>query len=657
MPTHHSTTPDTNKLTLLQWNVRGLLENWHELKHHFLTEQASILCLQETHLKPTDPYNLNLPNYTLIRKDAVTAQTMRRRGSVGIYIQNHIPFKTVATNTDLEIQAIQININHSTITIVNMYAPQSIDFDDFMDDLERFLNNITTPIILCGDINAHHPIWDKSRPRPDTRGTTFNEYINRKNLVIINTGAPTFPAVQQHHTDTTPDITACTAALSLITTWQTDTNNRCSDHRPIHITIGHNTTPLNREKRYNLKRADWKGFTDEIENTNIPEPTVDDITNLMIQTANNHIPQTRTYHHKPKAAPWWNYNCKRAITFRNTAKRRYEREKTQENLLIYQKAKARCRKLIKEAKRTSFQEITNQFNRFTPLSKIWQTVRAFKNNKTPSRKAIIITHNDTSYSSPEDISLQFANHYLSLSSQCDSPTTPILDDSNDDNTQSYNLPLSLQELENALSRTGNTAPGPDQIHYHLFKNLGKKGKQTLLKALNSAFLTHSYPQSWFHAHIIPIPKPSKDTSKLESYRPISLTNTIHKIFERIIKERLLYIIQKENLIIPEQCGFLPGRNTLDNLVQITSDIKLALSSKSTVAALFLDLKNAYDTLNIQPLLDFLKQKISGHILPYQLPYQPFLPSQIPRCPIRIENTYLRPYARISPQPTPLHPRP
>ena len=175
MPTHHSTTPDTNKLTLLQWNVRGLLENWHELKHHFLTEQASILCLQETHLKPTDPYNLNLPNYTLIRKDAVIAQTMRRRGGVGIYIQNHIPFKTVATNTDLEIQAIQININHNTITIVNMYAPPSIDFDDFMDDLERFLNNITTPIILCGDINAHHPIWDKSRPRPDTRGTTFNE--------------------------------------------------------------------------------------------------------------------------------------------------------------------------------------------------------------------------------------------------------------------------------------------------------------------------------------------------------------------------------------------------------------------------------------------------------------------------------------------------
>ena len=161
-------THNTHKpLDILQWNVRGIPENWFELKHHLLSFQKTIICIQETHLKQTDPYNFQLFNYSMIRKDTPLAPEDRRRGGVCTYIQTHIPFRSIQTNTNFDIQAIEIKTLQSFITIINFYAPPTVTLTEFLDDLETIMNSITTPIILCGDINAHHPMWETSRTIPD----------------------------------------------------------------------------------------------------------------------------------------------------------------------------------------------------------------------------------------------------------------------------------------------------------------------------------------------------------------------------------------------------------------------------------------------------------------------------------------------------------
>ena len=551
----------------------------------------------------------------MIRKDSTTPTGGRRRGGICTYIKNNIPFRNINVNTNFDIQAIEIKTNQALLTIINFYAPPDVSFPDFLHDLEIISNSVSASYILCGDINAHHPLWETRRTYPDQKGELFSKFLDDQNLIILNTGCPTFPAVNLRNNSTTPDITATSPPLTPRATWHTSPDPLCSDHLPIHITLGHNTTPITTIPRFNIKKAHWHEYTEQIEHTNIQHPTVHKITDTITQAAKDHIPLTKRIQKPLKSAPWWNEECKRAITFRNTARQRFERNKNQDNLLNYRKAKARCRRIIREAKQKSFEEMANTFNRFTPLTKIWNTIKSFTGHKTPINKATIITHNNNTYTTPEDIAQQFAEHYNTIASSCP-PPTPLIIPNPQTSDQPYNLPLTLTELEDAINRTGNSAPGPDQIHYHCFKHLGKKGKVNLLKALNHAFSTNSYPDSWFHAHAIPILKPNKPSTNPSSYRPISLTNTIHKIFERIIKNRLLYITQKQNLISPNQCGFLPGRSTTDNLVKITSDIRNSLSSKNTTAALFLDLKNAYDTLNITPLLHLLQQNISGHLLHY-----------------------------------------
>ena len=76
------------------------------------------------------------------------------------------------------------------------------------------------------------------------------------------------------------------------------------------------------------------------------------------------------------------------------------------------------------------------------------------------------------------------------------------------------------------------AAGPDDIPPTFLKNLGEIALTELLGIMNQSFQTGIVQKIWRHAIIIPILKNGKPASKMESYRPISLTSVVVKTFQR-----------------------------------------------------------------------------------------------------------------------------
>jgi hypothetical protein len=139
----------------------------------------------------------------------------------------------------------------------------------------------------------------------------------------------------------------------------------------------------------------------------------------------------------------------------------------------------------------------------------------------------------------------------------------------------------------------------------------------MLKLFNRILSTHSLPTSFTHAIVLPLHKVGKDPTIPSSYRPISLTNTIGKFLERIITNRLIWILEKHNLLSPYQSGFRSNRSTLDNIIKLYDTIIKGFCCNESTLGVFIDFEKAFDMVWKDGLIIKLQKiGISGNILDY-----------------------------------------
>ena len=94
----------------------------------------------------------------------------------------------------------------------------------------------------------------------------------------------------------------------------------------------------------------------------------------------------------------------------------------------------------------------------------------------------------------------------------------------------------------------------------------------LLHIFNISWSSHSFPSFWKTSSIILIHKMGKPLDSPASFRPISLTPCVSKLFERIILSRLLFFLESNSILSPRQAGFRPGRSTLNQILYLSQSI-------------------------------------------------------------------------------------
>ena len=151
-------------------------------------------------------------------------------------------------------------------------------------------------------------------------------------------------------------------------------------------------------------------------------------------------------------------------------------------------------------------------------------------------------------------------------------------------------PFTHHELQSALRKLKTKkAPGPDGISNEMLAHLGSAAVDKLLEIFNLSWQEGTVPQIWKEATIIPVHKKGKDRKKASSYRPISLTTCVVKTMERMLNRRLLWYLESEHLLVPEQAGFRQFQCTEDQATYLSQETEDAFQEKKVVFAAWTDL--------------------------------------------------------------------
>ena len=104
-------------------------------------------------------------------------------------------------------------------------------------------------------------------------------------------------------------------------------------------------------------------------------------------------------------------------------------------------------------------------------------------------------------------------------------------------------------------------------------------------------------------------------SEASNYRPISLTSQIIKILESIICDSIHILIADHNPIHPHQHGFVPRKYCLTNLLESFQDWIHFVDEGFGVDIIYLDYKQAFDSVPHQRLLHKIEgYGVSGNLL-------------------------------------------
>ena len=115
------------------------------------------------------------------------------------------------------------------------------------------------------------------------------------------------------------------------------------------------------------------------------------------------------------------------------------------------------------------------------------------------------------------------------------------------------------------------------------------------------------PAAWKRALITLIPKTETQSDNVDDWRPISLLLTSYKLFMSVIQKRLMGWIVDTNRLSCRQKGSLPRNGLQEHVYCLFTNIRDFMHQSTKLFVCFLDIKDAFGSLDHKFMLDSLSE--------------------------------------------------
>ena len=582
-------------MAVISWNIRSFNTNKDDLDVIIANYNPKVIALQETRCNEDSSFDRN--GYVSFSKPGPGGT---HHGGITTLVHKSTPHNLLKIDTPLQAIATQVTFKQS-VTVCNIYIPPNSA--SCLEDLKHLIPQLPRPLLLTGDLNAHHPLWGGKYT--NAIGRDIEKIIEDLGLCLLNDRfTKTF--LSHNGTRSAIDLSLCSPHIYADCNWEALQDTHGSDHFPLYISL--ETVPEASIPRFKTEKACWDTFirlsTEFIHvekykrSTNAAEELTRDILSLMTKC----IPLTKGKPPSKPRKPWFDLECKKAIAARKFALKKFEKYPDTSHKIEYKKRKAIARRTIRNAKKKSWIAFLNTIDGKTSIKTAWSSVRKLMGKKSSKGIKNLITASGQANTHQEIADALAQGLYGKSSGESydhdflrrkkAAEGHPL--NFNTGNTENYNVLLTYEELVKAIGRTRDTSPGPDGIPFCVLRKLPEPALRAVLYVLNQIWTKATFPDKWREAHVICLHKPGKDPSNPLSYRPISLTNTLCKIMERIICNRMIYHLECNNLLDSMQSGFRKARSTTDHHVRLETFIREAFLDRNHVIGVFFDLEAAYD---------------------------------------------------------------
>ena len=627
----------TRDLTIFHGNVGSLPKNQNKIEELFRDAQKlpDIICTTETKLlvgKDVPP-EVGLAGYEFEH-----CPTPTDKGGAGIFVADYLEYDI---RNDLHLNMdrcediwVQLKVksnenkrdysdcNNLVIGVIYRHpGSQYKEFENRLCNIIGALNENQTKFVIVGDVNINflkiNVVKDITDYYNNLQGAGCLSFINRATRVVLK-GTRWQSSCPDHIYS---NINSEKVEANIIT-------SNISDHFATVITIkGVKNKHIPKSDVYVRKKVlsqvEWTNFNTELQTSlnelNLLDQNVHETTNRIIaiyQKLVDKFMPLRKLTRKQKSffyKPWLTKGIQQSMKTRDFLQKQSIKLKTVESVKQYKKYKNFvCRIQNKSFNSFHSNKITKNFKN---KKKLWETIgeiTKYKRRKNVNIKRL--TQNGAEVRGGKEIVNCLNSHFNSIGhTMAEKIHNPrAFSDQNLSHIPFVEEPVkfnntTIEEIKKLIRELQlNKAPGSDGISSYIIKKTENIIAPILVKLFNVCMDKGIFPDTLKIASIIPLHKGGVRNDPT-NYRPISLLSIFAKLFEKVIKHRLVTFLDVNNIITDNQFGFRKSHSTELAVIDIQNSLLRNLDDNKMTCTIFLDLAKAFDSVNHNILLKKLER--------------------------------------------------